>query len=444
MWTLTRPHRQVLGTLLLVLTTVAPTVFVGLTAWRINRPGHRHEVEAELGRRLGMKVSLESVSYPRFGEAVCTGVALWQEEPRQRTKLVEVARADRVRLSRVGRQIVLGAEGLRLSAEGPSQAVAQVGDLLRRAGEADFERVSLTASACEVSLSAEDEGLGYSLRDLAATFRADPGAPALEASYRIAVPGLAPSRCELKLVRDRRGEALRTTLSLRTAEETPLAARVLSPFFDPDDWLGPEARVRGTLTLSQVGSEDWQADFSGELTDVALGSLLGDRVPDHLLSGRATVSIDSAHWGPRPGGASGWVTASGRLSAGPGAISTSLLRALRTEMRFRLPDQLELRPGVVDFQGLGLAFSIREDGEVHLAGGLGEAFGPGTVLLDGEGLTGLAFAPREPGNLIGLRRTLGPPDAGQAILVPATPELQFLDYLPMPARAPRGGAAVAN
>ena len=94
MLTLTRPHRQVLGTVALLLATVAPTVFVGLTAWRINRPGHVHDVEAELGKRLGMKVTLEAVRYPRPGEAVCTGLVLWQPEPRQKTRLVEVARAE--------------------------------------------------------------------------------------------------------------------------------------------------------------------------------------------------------------------------------------------------------------------------------------------------------------------------------------------------------------
>jgi hypothetical protein len=442
MLTLTRPHRQVLGTVALLLATVAPTVFVGLTAWRINRPGHVHDVEAELGKRLGMKVTLEAVRYPRPGEAVCTGLVLWQPEPRQKTKLVEVARADRVKFAKVGGQVVLSASGLRLSAEGPGQAVAQVGDLLRRAAETDLERVSLAAEACELSLGPVDLGPAYSLTDLAATFRADAGAPALEASYRLG-PGPSPTRCELKLVRDRQGAAIRTTLALRTADGPPLPAQVLAPFFDPADWLGPEAKVAGSLALAQEGSRDWEADFAGEISDVALGSLLGDRVPDHQLSGRATLSVKSAHWGPRPGGGPpGWVSADGRLAAGAGSISTSLLKALRSEMSFRLGDRLELKPGVIDFQGLGLAFSIRPDGAVQLAGDLGDAYGPGAVILDADGLSGLAFAPRDPGNLIGLRRTLGPADASQAILVPTG--LQFLDYLPMPARAPSGRESVAN
>ena len=51
--TLNRPHRQALATLALLSFTVAPTFYVASTAWRINRPSHVRDVEAELGRHQG-------------------------------------------------------------------------------------------------------------------------------------------------------------------------------------------------------------------------------------------------------------------------------------------------------------------------------------------------------------------------------------------------------
>src|SRR3954451_17444193 len=54
-----RPHRQALATMALFVATVLPTGYVGLTAWRIGRPGHLREVEAEIGRRLGLHATLE-------------------------------------------------------------------------------------------------------------------------------------------------------------------------------------------------------------------------------------------------------------------------------------------------------------------------------------------------------------------------------------------------
>ena len=50
-------------------------------------------------------------------------------------------------------------------------------------------------------------------------------------------------------------------------------------------WLGPKAKVDGTLTLSQIGAADWEADFQGNLIDVDLSTLVGGRFPRHHLSG---------------------------------------------------------------------------------------------------------------------------------------------------------------
>ncbi len=126
-----RPHRQALATMALFVATVLPTGYVVLTAWRIGRPGHLREVEAEIGGRLGLHAMLDGVRYPRPGEVVYLGLVLRQEEPR-RKGLTELARARRVRLRRGDRELMLEADGLRLRGESPKLAMAQVGSLLQR------------------------------------------------------------------------------------------------------------------------------------------------------------------------------------------------------------------------------------------------------------------------------------------------------------------------
>src|SRR5947209_4810925 len=99
MFPVTRPMRQTLATLLLFALTVLPTGFVAAIGWRINRPGHVRDVEVELGRQLGLQVTLDEVRYPRPGDVVYRGIVLRQEEPRGKG-LAEIVRADLVRLQR--------------------------------------------------------------------------------------------------------------------------------------------------------------------------------------------------------------------------------------------------------------------------------------------------------------------------------------------------------
>src|SRR6516162_6113093 len=100
MFPVTRPVRQVLATLAVIALTIAPTGYVAVLAWRINRPGHIRDVEIELGRQLGLQVTLQGVRYPRPAEVIYEGVVLRQDEPRDKS-LAEIARADLVRVERV-------------------------------------------------------------------------------------------------------------------------------------------------------------------------------------------------------------------------------------------------------------------------------------------------------------------------------------------------------
>ncbi len=191
---LTRPRRQVLATLAVLLATVVPTVFVVSVVFQVNRPGHLREVEAEIGRRLGVLVEVASAAHPRPGVDVLRDVIL-RLDPDERS---EFARADALTIVRDGRELALTVHHLTIRGDGPSGALSQMVGLLRRAGSADSDRTSLAADAVTVELGATR----YAFRDLAAIFQVDQGVPTITASYVFADsrPDLK-TRCELVLSR---------------------------------------------------------------------------------------------------------------------------------------------------------------------------------------------------------------------------------------------------
>ena len=269
------------------------------------------------------------------GRARCVyqGIVLRQEEPRGKG-LTEIARAD-AGATRAERP---GADAPCREPEAQRRE-PEAGDGPGRTADPALRRTSLRADqpgrAEPASSTSDRDALRYSLQDLAGEFLADRSNPTLRVAYRLAEPG-AGTRCELTLNRDRSAEPVRTILVLKTLEGPPLPARVLDVFFDSAGWLGPRAKVEGTLASSQIGAADWEAEFQGNLIDVDLSTLVGERFPRHHLSGRLGVALQSARWGDRPGQGTGWREARGELIAGTGSIGVDLLDALAREMKFRL------------------------------------------------------------------------------------------------------------
>jgi hypothetical protein len=271
-------------------------------------------------------------------------------------------------------------------------------------------------------------GLGFDLRDLAATYQDDAKVPGLSASYRL-LDAQGSTRCELTLTRDRKAEAVETVVALKTMEGVPLPARVLDAFFDSGAWLGPSARVQGALTLRQAGSSDWQAEFSGDLVDVDLKTLFERRFPRHRMTGSAHVAIRSATWANRPGQGFGWAKAEGELTVGQGTIALELLRALQDQMKFRAARAISGRVPDVPFNALGFTFSLTPDGEIALGGGFRNQFAPDDVLVANE--RPLFKAPAGTANVRGLLKALYP--TASENLAPVTAEAQLLSrYLPLP------------
>ena len=427
---LTRPVRQVLATLVLVGLTVIPTGYVAVMAWRINRPGHVRDVEIELGRRLGMQVTFNEVKYPRPNEVIYRDFVLRQEE-RRSGALAEILRADLVHVSTADRELSIHLENPRIRSDSPRSGLSQLGTFLEQSGRVSFERINVIASTCAL-----DFGPGsptFALRDVAGEYLADRSMPIVRAAYRLAGYG-SGTRCELTLSRDRRGEEIASTLSLKAVEGPPLPVRVLDVFFDTEDWLGADAALDGEITLQQRGSRDWEAEFRGELSNLDLGRLISKRFPRHRLTGRARLKIDSARWGERPGQGPGWIEAKGELSAGQGAIGVELVDALSREMSFRTSPKLEHldpRKTDVEFRALGLAFAMQQSGEIQITGSLGSELPPDAVL--GGPTTALLSAPQGTATVLGLIKTLFPvSQISRNALVPLTAESHVLLSLPIP------------
>ncbi len=430
MFPVTRPVRQALATLAVIALTIVPTGYVAVLAWRINRPGHVRDVEIDLGRQLGLQVTLHGVHYPRPGEVVYEGIVLRQDEPRGRS-LAEIARADQIRVERVDHELILQLENAQLHGESPKMALDRLGMLLQSSSQGPFDKINLTAPACQIELG--QAGLSFNLTDLAGEFQADPAAPTCRLAYRF--PGESGgTRCEVTLTRDRRADPPQTSLVFRSVEGLPLPARVLDCFFDSRDWLGDDAKVEGMLSLRKVGSQDWEAEFQGDLYDVKLSNLVGKRFPRHLLTGRAHLALQSARWALRPSQGMGWVAVHGEISSGPGTIGVNLLAALAREMKFRLSPRLanlDLRRTEVDFRALGLSFAIEPNGEIRIAGALGVEFASDAVLAGDT--TSLLSAPLGTASVHGLIKTLFPSSPENLdVLIPLTAESQVLLSLPIP------------
>lgn len=439
MFPLSRPARQGLATAALAVLTVLPTGFTAFHAWQISRPGHVRDIEITLGRRLGLQVTLDAVTYPRPGEILYRGIVLRQEEPRGKG-LAEIARAKALHLVPSGRELVVHAEELAIRGEGPDQTVNQLGTYLQRSGEVLYDRVALTAPTCRIELG---PNLVFQVRDLAATLAAETAGPTLRASYRLVEPG-SRTRCELTLARDRRADPVQTTLALKTLEGSPLPGRVLNVFLDATDWIGEDARVDGRLTLRRSGAGAWEGEFAGDLHDVDLAAIVARRFPGRRLAGKGRVSIEAAKWGDRGGQGPGWMEARGKLVAGPGTAGVELLSALTREMKFRPSSRhgrIDPRKTEVEFGALGLAFDMRPDGEIHLSGALGRDHPPDAVLA--AGVNALVHAPEGASSVHGLIKALVESDARPGVLVPLTPESRVLLCLPTPQdAAPRPSRAM--
>ena len=185
--------------------------------------------------------------------------------------------------------------------------------LIQRSISIPFERVGLSAPACQLDLGTRRSAIrvhGCGWRVPVRSRRAR------RSKLAYGVPGSGKgSRCELMLTRDRRTEPFETSLAFKTVEGSPLPARMLNVLFDADDWLGAEAKVSGTLHLRQAGSTDWKASFQGELLDVDLARLVNRAVPSPSADRKGPHRVRESGVGPATLGPGAWLGSRSRASS---------------------------------------------------------------------------------------------------------------------------------
>jgi hypothetical protein len=122
-------------------------------------------------------------------------------------------------------------------------------------------------------------------------------------------------------------------------------------------------------------------------------------------------------------------------------IGTGFLRSLADEVGFRLsPASLQAGVELVEFDELGLRFSLDGSGRIELAGGLGPDLPPDTVIARGDST--IAAAPQSAVGVRSLARALVPTEDEE--LVPAVAESRLLRHLPLPRSVKAQGSATTR
>ncbi len=460
-WSLTRPQKQGVATLVVILISIVPTGLVGLQAWYVNRPGHVHDVQVELGRTLGLHVRLGSVRYPQPGTIELRDVRLRHEE--DRIAPIELVRAAKLTVQRDGSKRRIEADGLRIQADSPRRAIDQLIAVLGKFGGDDEPDtvVHLLAPSCQVDLSAHlshdsDDGrpldpdatpsipLRYEIFEIAGHYYSHGRGPQADNQGRgpqiqLSFQDANGTRSDVTLRRNRQAEGTPSTIITVKTVNGALPARYLDPFFTTARWLGDEATVQGQLKLESQDAElGWWLTFQGTLERIDLAQFVRQNAPDNRITGLASLQIHEALWSPRlDRGDYGWTSVRGRLHAENGTIGARTLQRMRDQLlidvgRLRQPFDPD---GSTDqpFYMLGINFEIQADGELILRGGLpADHYTPDAILVASEYTQRpLARAPEGASSVRGLITTLVPVGNNPHAVIPDDPRaLSFAKFLP--------------
>ncbi|MCL6502665.1 MAG: hypothetical protein K6T86_08260 [Pirellulales bacterium] len=388
-----------------------PTLGVAAWSWYWRSPVHTQRWEQQLADWLRLHVELEGVEHPQPGVVRLRGVRLADRE-----SAAEVLRAQTIVIRRRAGLLELELVKPEVFALQRDRLISVARELLAHKPSDLPGLLTLRAEG----LAWRQDGSPYLARQVAGGMRLSSEASVIELAFLLPGGGKRPAR--LRAVRDRRGAA-GYTLTL-TSGDAHLACALLWP--QAADWLGREARLRGTACL-RYSPQGWSGELAGELLDLDLHRLVSGHFP-HQLTGKARLEIEKLviEQGRI-------VHAAGTLRCGPGLISRSLLasggQALGlTAAAKPLPPQD--RP-LVAYTRLACDFSLGPEGLV-LSGWASDAL-PGAILVDTYGplWSEPALQPQPAAALVTM---LVPAAAAQ---VPATREAEaLLRWLPLE-EAPR-------
>ncbi len=391
-----------------------PTAAVACWSMAIRLPAYRAAHERAIAGGTGWEARLKRVSTPRPGTTVYERVELF--DPATRQRLAELARVE-VRQS--GSQVAIHLLDSAVINGDRLDAFWQLASDQVRHGAASWQ-LDLEASTLTLHRSDGDQ----SLADVAAHSQILPEQSRLVVGFRRDSPEIkgAPL-AELGITRQGRPVAPVTTYTFSTGGG-PLPCTMLRPLLPGVDRLGLSSTFDGTVAARQQAGQT-SAELAGKLSGVDLASLLFGF--PHRLTGVADVQfkqlrIEGGHV----------ALASGKLSAGPGFISRSLIEAAQANLHLQATLAGIDGPAERQYEKLSLFFEAGPQG-LSVRG----ADAQGAVIVDpqGEVLMQQTTAAKVP--VVNLVRALVPQSNVQ---VPATRETApLVSWLPVPSLSPPRG-----
>ncbi len=246
----------------------------------------------------------------------------------------------------------------------------------------------------------------------------------LKLKLRYATAGTqAPQPAELSFVRHWQSKRSTSVLQFTTGP-TPLPCSLASSIWPGIERLGRTSEFQGRIFVTQqTGRANVQ--LSGRLSRVDLDVLVGGHFP-HTLSGMADCELEAM---TIDGGRI--ETAAGKIVAGPGTISSSLVQNAQSQLHLRaVPDAKNDPRRLLRYRQMACAFAISAQG-LALHGEAGQT--PGAVLIGDQ-----RILLREPAVLsqpvVNLARALVPQSEVQGPLTRETAAL--IGLLPLPSIAP--------
>jgi hypothetical protein len=396
---------------------VVPTC--GVVAWcvAVRGPGYRAAHERAIHDAIGWRVQIEGVSLPKPGLTLYQGLEISDAEGSQ---LLAQAPFLEVQAGENGAVLALPfpatVNGLRLD------ATWRAAERLLRSAEGDGSW-TLAAQNVTVHLDSGDQTLANCTGKLE---RGEQGAR-LSLSFGLAESnstGAAPAKIEMTIA-DTSDAASPCAVSFNTGG-APLPCSLVGSYWPAALRLGSAVTFEGSVTATR-SSGHWNAELAGKFHNVDLARLL-ESFP-HKLTGVAEIQIERATI------VDGRIEqAAGKLVAGPGIISRSLVHAAQQHLGLEPSRQTLLgRDNHLVFRELNLAFDIDHRG-LSIRGEFPKA--PGAVLVD-EKVVLVRQSATERVPVVSLLRTLVPQSA---VHVPATRETSPLAaLLPVPALTPQAG-----
>ncbi|MCO6456676.1 MAG: hypothetical protein J5I93_15365, partial [Pirellulaceae bacterium] len=398
-----------------VLFCLLPTVLVVGWICVARSPGYRQRqrlaVESQLAATLGVVVQVDQLSPLAGGGLLLGGVRMTDPEtdqPLATLRLLEVHEVD-------GAWKLLASQP-----EIPAAAVPRLWELLHdrllRDREAGHRRASLAAR--ELTLLAASGSQTFT--DVQLQLEPSSLGPQLTAEFRLAGVEMA-ELAQVRVVRNLQLSPPATGWSLRTGGAS-LPCGLLVEWLPGLGRLGADCRFQGALWASQTAA-GWEADVSGQFDDLDLYNLVSDSFP-HKLTGRATAVVSVARMA---GGQ--LIEASGELRSPHGAVSQSLLHALRDDLQLTLNEQaLPAGDQRLLYQRLAVAYRLSDEGLTVTA--VRDAPQSGVLLHCDQGWL-LAESNQTSVPVVALVRALLP---DRQLLVPAARQTApLLQALPVPA-----------